>query len=293
MLRVPKTVLLSVIAVGVFTRPAAPWDETPMPFDTTSEALHVVGTASDEDAFRQFYHEAIGLPELEPLDLPEGPMLRFQAGRSELQFIIPATPLKTNPGGPKSGRGIRMLTIFCNDPAGVVARLKKIGADVSRIVDNDAAPLRGGYVNDPDGNELNLVFLPDGVEMDSYRRMMIGLTVANPTASRKFYGSTLGLHALEPASPGGDRLLFQFQAGPTTLKFVHDDPALPAYTGAHSAAYGLWYLQIRVADLDEIAEDLKEKDVTILEEPHTVEGVARVMSIGDPDGIVVQFVSAL
>jgi catechol 2,3-dioxygenase-like lactoylglutathione lyase family enzyme len=279
-----------LIAIAL-TLPAAAQDEGEFPFEMYAQGVNVVSSARDEAKTREFYGECLGLEEIAPLEIPgSGKMLRFMAGVTELKFILIGEDLPSAPGGLENGTGIRMLTIFVNDGEGAAKRLKAKGYDASSFFDNEGKLQRNGYVRDPGDNEISVVFLPDGVDPKSYRRMRINLTVRDMAKSRKFYGS-LGLEELSPSSSGGDDMKYMFQAGPTSIRLVHELPDFPVPSEPvyHDDRFGMHYIQFIVQDVDAEFAKLVEKGAPVAREPFDLGTLARIAMIFDPDGTVIEF----
>jgi catechol 2,3-dioxygenase-like lactoylglutathione lyase family enzyme len=268
------------------------WAQEPVEpaFGLPTKALNVVFSASDAGKVRQFYGVILGLEEIAPLEIPgSGPMLRFMAGKTELKFII-LPGLEKRPGGRDAARGIRMLTLFVPDRDAVVERLKANGYPTEQFFDQKGAPMPSGYLRDPDDNELNVVFMDPRVDLESFGRMRIGLTVADAEASRRFYQQVLGLAQNAPIEDGTGVRRYNFQAGHTTIWIWKIAPGLPAPTTSHTQAYGMHYIQFIVSDVEAVHNTLKEKQgVSVVREPFDLGDLARIFMIADPDGTVIEF----
>lgn len=280
---------LAGAGLSLFSRAGAQEPVEPA-FGLPTKALNVVFSASDAAKVRQFYGTILGLEEIAPLEIPgSGPMLRFMAGKSELKFII-MPGLEKRPGGREAARGIRMLTLFVPDRDAVVERLKANGFSTEQFFDPKGGPLPSGYLRDPDDNELNIVFMDPRVDLKSFGRMRIGLTVADAEASRRFYQQVLGLAQNAPIEDGTGVRRYNFQAGYTTIWIWKIAPGLPAPTTSHTQAYGMHYIQFIVSDVEAVYNTLKEKQgVRVVREPFDLGDLARIFMIADPDGTVIEF----
>ena len=276
---------------------ARAWDEAPFPFEMLAEGVNIVLSVSDADKAIEFYGDILGLKRIPNIDLPgsqatgAGTMLRFMGGVSEIKLIVLPGLTENYPDGIDRGRGIRLLTIFldASKKDGIAERLEQAGYATDRLLNAEGEVMSNGIVQDQDGNELNIVFLPPGRTEDENRRMVIGLTVGDSAASREFYGELLGLQELAPGSAGLDAFMYMFQAGPTSIRFWNENSELPAYTGAHTQAYGMHYIQFIVTDVDAVFEEMKGKGATVVREPFPLGKLARIAMIADPDGVVIEF----
>lgn len=284
-----RRVILSSVAFLLVVSAATAQDATDMPFDVRSGALNVVLTATDADATRAFYGESLGLKEISQLMIPDaGPMLRFMGGKSELKFIIIDKPLPKTDGGETAARGIRSISIFVNDREGVISRLKKNGFDVSAFVDLKGDPRSSGLTLDPDGNVVDIVFMPDTIDMHEYGKLRINLTVGNRDATRKFYKSILGLSEFS-ASAVGDVQTYMFQAGLTSIRLLHEAPSAPVRTDQHTDSFGYHYIQFLVPDVEAVKAKLEKKGANIVRGPFALGNLATIMFVADPDGTICEF----
>ena len=288
----------TVFVVGLTSAPSArAWDEAPFPFEMLAEGVNIVFSVSDADKAIEFYGDVLGLKRIPNIELPgsqatgAGTMLRFMGGVSEIKLIVLPDLAEDYPDGVESGRGIRVLTIFLDESKkdGIAKRLGDAGYATDRLVNADGEVMSNGFVQDQDGNEINIVFLPPGRTEAENRRMIIGLTVGDSAASRAFYGELLGLQELAPGSAGLEDFMYMFQAGPTSIRFWDESKQLPAYTGAHTNGYGMHYIQFIVTDADAVFEEMKAKGATVVREPFALGKLARIAMIADPDGIIIEF----
>lgn len=289
--------VLVCAGVVMIAAPAHAWDEAPFPFEMLAEGVNIVFSVSDADKATEFYGNVLGLERIPNIVLPGSEatgartMLRFMGGVSEIKLIVLPDLAENYPDGVDRGRGIRVLTIFLDDAKkeGIVKRLEEHGYATDRLVNADGDVMSNGYVQDQDGNELNIVFLPPERSEEENRRMVIGLTVGDSAASREFYGELLGLQELAPGSAGLNDFMYMFQAGPTSIRIWNEHPELPAYTGAHTNGYGMHYIQFIVTNADAVFEEMKAKGATVVREPFALGKLARIAMIADPDGIVIEF----
>lgn len=290
MTRLTLTLLsLTVFLAALTPVVAAAQDVAEIPFDVPSGALNVVLSASDADATREFYGEILGLKEISPLAIPgSGPMLRFMGGKTEIKFIILDQDLPKSDGGERAALGVRSLTIFVNDAKGVLGKLKKKGHDTAVFYDREGNQLNSGIIPDADGNMVDIVFLPDSLDMYTHGKLRINLTVGDRAATRRFYRSVLGLSEFS-ASAVGDEQTYMFQAGSTSIRLLHEVPGLPVRTAQHSDNFGLHYIQFVVSDVEAVEAKMKKKGANIVRGPFPLGTMATIMFVADPDGTIVEF----
>ncbi len=269
------------------------------PFELAKPGLDVGIVVNDLELSRKFYGEAFGfktLPDL-PFELPGGgKMVRLQAGATVIKLrTYPVTPPET-PKGAYAANGIRLLTLFVPDPEGVAQRLAKLGFASPQYGAEQPGGFRFGFVQDPEGNQLELVTFANPPP-NIYERFQIGLTVSNVEKSREFYGKLLGLSERPPAqlppTIAADTLQYSFVAGLSTIKFSSPKTTRLTHTGPINAARGIRYITFIVKDVDRTRDALKARGVPITVEPMNLGTAARIMLIADPDGNVIEFAAAL
>jgi catechol 2,3-dioxygenase-like lactoylglutathione lyase family enzyme len=288
-----------VIAVSLVPCASFSQQVSTMPFEMAKQGLDVGVVVGDLEKSRKFYGDALGfktLPEL-PFELPGGgQMIRFQAGATVIKLrTYPITPPAT-PTGVYAANGIRLLTLFVQDPEGVAQRLTALGFTPPQYGAEQPGGFRFGFVQDPEGNQLEVVTFanpPPGI----YDRFQIGLTVSNVDKAREFYGKTLGLAERPPVqlppTIAADTMQYSFVAGLSTIKFSSPKTTRPTQTGPINAATGIRYITFIVKDVDSTYQEIKSRGVPVLVEPRNLGTAARIMLITDPDGNVIEFAAAL
>ena len=83
---------------------------------------------------------------------------------------------------------------------------------------------------------------------------------------------------------------YHFQAGPTSIRLLHEDPTFPVPDKPvfHSDAFGMHYIQFIVQDVDAVFAKLVEKGAPVAREPYNIGTLARIAMVFDPDGTVVE-----
>ncbi len=257
-------------------------------------SVNLVLSVGDVAKSKEFYGDILQLKPMANLNLPGGlVMTRYQVGTTEIKLLHSATTRKAESGKVDAATGIRRLTLFVRDPQGLSERFKAHGHPLPAFT---AEPSARGWsqviVDDPDGNQIALVVPPDGTPDDVYKNIELRLTVKDLEASRKFYREFVGFAEQEsvklPAAEGGE--LHPYRFGNTTILLGTFGDALPPHTGRWEEAHGMRYIQYIVRDLDAVNELAKSSGVTIEQPIFPLGKLARIMFIGDPDGIINEFV---
>jgi catechol 2,3-dioxygenase-like lactoylglutathione lyase family enzyme len=138
-------------------------------------------------------------------------------------------------------------------------------------------------VNDPDGQAVELVIVPNATAED-LAQIEVGLTVADLDRSRAFYRAFVGLEELAPVQDERFRTIkYPFRHGATTISLRHFEGDLPADTGSG----GIQYV---VSDVDFVDALAKERGVTIDQPLRGLGGFdLRTIWLDDPDGITNYF----
>jgi catechol 2,3-dioxygenase-like lactoylglutathione lyase family enzyme len=184
-----------------------------------------------------------------------------------------------------------LLAFVLDDLDAVLKRFDAFGQLYRTLPLPGEVPFRVAFAADPDGNALELVGLrqPLGPAYDA--RLQIGLTVADPARTRRFYATLLGFAEQPemplPASMGvvGD-VRYAVTAGATTVKFWKIAGGLPAAGGAPEARTGVRAMYAQVADLEATCAQLAARGVPIerLPSAHPSGDDRARVRIVDPDG---------
>lgn len=292
-----KLLMMLIFCALVSTLYAQP---NTMPFEMIKPGLDVGVVISDLDAAQKFYGEGLGLKQLPPLpiELPGGgTMVRFQSGATVIKLrTFPTAPPKTEKGV-MAANGIRLLTLFVKDPEELTKRLTTLGFTPPRFGERQPAGYRLGFVQDPDGNQIELLaFAPDSA-VGTFDRFQIGLTVKDAEKAREFYGKTLGLTERPavkmPAQFAPDTMEYFFDAGVTTIKFWAPKSERPMRTGQIGDALGIRYITFIVKDVDATYKALQARGVKVIVPPRDLGTFARIMLIADPEGNTIEFAGVL
>ncbi len=238
----------------------------------------------DTDKMFEFYGEVIGLKQLQTFDVGGGQKVaRFIVGDSQVKFTKRTPDRKYHSGGVKDATGLRLLTFFFPDEATLSQRFEAHGYPVPKFKSFPNSDREYALVKDPDGQDVELVVIPDGPKQ-AYERIEIGLTVSDMKASRDFYANFVGLDAAPPAKdPVFGTTMYSFRHGSTTINLRHFGGKLPADTGSG----GIQYV---VTNVDPVNEMAKKRHVTIEQPLGELKGFGlRTIWLDDPDGITNYF----
>ena len=267
-----------------------------MPFEMAKPGLDVGVVVTDMEKAKKFYGGALGLKPLPalPIELPGGgSMVRYQSGASVVKLrTFPTVPPAVEKGT-MAANGIRLLTIYIRNIEALAKQFSEAGFAVPQFNAPGATPYRLAFVNDPDGNRIELVAFGPEAKDDVFDRFQIGLTVSNAEKAREFYGKTLGLKerpaVLLPSNFAADTMEYFFEAGVSTIKFWAPKTERPTRTGSIGAALGIRYFTFIVKDVDATHEALKARGVKITVPPVDLGSIARIMLVSDPDGNTIEF----
>jgi catechol 2,3-dioxygenase-like lactoylglutathione lyase family enzyme len=241
--------------------------------------------AVEPEKMYEFYGAVLGFAQLQTLSISAGNpggVARFQAGSQELKLTRRTPNRAYQPGGVADATGLRLLTFFFADEAALVGRFKEHGLPAPKFESARGSERRSGLVQDPDGQAVELVVLPNA-SPDELRAIEVGLTVADLDRSRAFYRGFVGLEELAPADdPRFGTKKYSFRHGTTTVTLRHFDRALPADTGSG----GIQYV---VSNVNAVAALASARAITV-ETPLSPPGNGlRTIWLSDPDSITNYF----
>lgn len=254
-------------------------------------SMNIVISTSDSDKVKEFYGGALGLKPMSPLMLPGNrEMTRFLVGTSEIKFLVAPKDAPSQTGAIQDANGIRLLTFIFPDYDELEARFKAHGIEMPALQTVEGTSVRYGFLPDPDGNIIEVAIVPDAPK-ETYDSIAIGMTVADAEKTRAFYGEFLKLEELEPEfieSLGVNK--YSFRHGTTTIKFWAPKGERPTHSGRWQDALGLRYIQYIVSDLDAVDAHARAEGADIHTPIFDLGGMARIMFIADPDGVINEFV---
>jgi catechol 2,3-dioxygenase-like lactoylglutathione lyase family enzyme len=232
----------------------------------------------------EFYGGVLGFEQLSTLNVGNGGgVARFQAGAQELKLTRRVGDRSYRGGGVRGATGLRLLTFYFADEAALSARFVQHGLPAPKFVDYPAERRRSALVQDPDGQDVELVIVA-GATQEQLDRIEIGITVADLARSRAFYGQFVGLEEL-PASEDerfGTRK-YSYRHGATTISLRSFGSDLPADNGSG----GIQYV---VSDVEAVDALAKARQVPIDQPLSGLRGFnLRTIWLDDPDGVTNYF----
>jgi catechol 2,3-dioxygenase-like lactoylglutathione lyase family enzyme len=232
----------------------------------------------------EFYGGVLGFKQLSTLNVGNGGgVARFQAGAQELKLTRRVANKSYASGGTRAATGLRLITFFFADEAGLKARFAEHGLPAPEFKDYRGEGRRSALVHDPDGQDVELVIVP-GATAEQLARIEVGLTVADVERSRAFYRQFVGLEELAPVEDErfGTRK-YSYRHGATTISLRSFGKDLPADTGSG----GIQYVVSNVEAVDVLA---KERQVQIDQPLSPLRGFdLRTIWLNDPDGVTNYF----
>lgn len=129
----------------------------------TVRELRIALTVEDYDRAVAFYRDALGLPEVESWDRPNGRGTILDAGRATLELFDPlqAETLDDIEVGRRVSGAVR-LAVHVDDASAVAGQLVAAGATEEHAPVETPWGDRNARVRAPDGMQLTLFTPPDG-----------------------------------------------------------------------------------------------------------------------------------
>ena len=232
----------------------------------------------------EFYGGVLGYKQLSTLNVGNGGgVARFQAGAQELKLTRRVGNRSYESGGVRAATGLRLLTFYFADERALSARFAQHGLPAPVFTDYAGERRRTALVEDPDGQDVELVIVPDAT-VEQLARIEVGLTVADIARSREFYRRFVGLEELPPVDDErfGTRK-YSYRHGTTTISLRSFGKNLPADTGSG----GIQYVVSNVEHVDALA---KARQVPIDQPLRGLQGFdLRTLWLDDPDGVTNYF----
>jgi catechol 2,3-dioxygenase-like lactoylglutathione lyase family enzyme len=233
----------------------------------------------------EFYGAVLGFKQLSTLNVGNGGggVARFQAGAQELKLTRRVANKSYAGGGVRGATGLRLITFYFADEPQLVARFTEHGLPAPQFKDYRGEGRRAALVQDPDGQDVELVIVP-GATAEQLARIEVGLTVTDLERSRAFYRQFVGLEELPPVDDErfGTRK-YSYRHGATTISLRSFGGQLPADTGSG----GIQYVVSNVELVDALA---KERQVPIDQPLSPLRGFdLRTIWLNDPDGVTNYF----
>jgi catechol 2,3-dioxygenase-like lactoylglutathione lyase family enzyme/predicted enzyme related to lactoylglutathione lyase len=288
MQRIVSIVLLLFLLVG-----AAGWfylQPKELPLGLAGDHLNVVFSVSDAAATRQFYGDILGLVALPDVELLDGTlMLRYLAGKSELQFLVTSKDLPSFPGGTRNAHGIRLLAFLLPEDGqeGILARMTAAGLEAPALGGYEFGPfdIRIAMVRDYDDNQLELVFLDSLIPSFTHDQLQIGIGVSDMQAMDEFLANTL---SFEPSVIEGKT--HRYEMGKTQIKYWQLEDDAPPWVGSPAEKSSMRLVQFPSKDILITRDAIAARGGKIHAEPFTIPGLAEAMLVEGPDGMLFEFI---
>ncbi len=289
------TLGVAIVAVlSMFSSVANAGEPVNIPELMIQRSVNLVLSVAEVEKSKEFYGDVLALRRMSDLHLPRNfVMTRYQVGTTEIKFLHTKATTKTETGRADAAIGIRRLRLFFADEQALRKRFESHDLQAPRFSGKTTDEAgRSAVVSDPDGNELELTIVPEGSSDDALNNIELGLTVGDIEKSRGFYRDFIGFDELDPRISGSSETgpTYRFRYGNTTLRISSFGDELPKHSGRWAEAHGMRYIQYIVRDLDAVSDYAKSSGVTIEQEIFPLGGLARIMFLADPDGIINEFV---
>jgi lactoylglutathione lyase len=129
-----------------------------MPATISNAPIEFGVVVSDRDRSVAFYGDVLGLPYLGEIVFPLGRLWRFTIGSAVVKLIGYNDPIEAlSPPGELRAVGFRYLTVPVANIDEVVADCARAACPVPMPVTEAAPGVRFAFVEDPDGNRVELV----------------------------------------------------------------------------------------------------------------------------------------
>jgi catechol 2,3-dioxygenase-like lactoylglutathione lyase family enzyme len=232
----------------------------------------------------EFYGGVLGFKQLSTLNVGNGGgVARFQAGAQELKLTRRVANRHYESGGVRGATGLRLLTFFFADEAELKLRFAQHGLAAPAFEDYRGEGRRSALVQDPDGQDVELVIVP-GATPEELARIEVGLTVRDLERSRAFYREFVGLEELPPVDDerfGAKK--YSYRHGATTI-------SLRVFGGSRPADNGSGGIQYVVSNVELVDALAKERQIPIDQPLGGLRGFdLRTIWLDDPDGVTNYF----
>ena len=129
-----------------------------MPAKLTDGPIEFGVVVSDRDRSVAFYGDLLGLPYLGEIVFPLGRLWRFALGSAVVKLIGYDDPIEAlSPPSALRAVGYRYLTVQVSNIEELVAECARAGCAVPMPVTEAAPSVQFAFVEDPDGNRVELV----------------------------------------------------------------------------------------------------------------------------------------
>ncbi|MFZ5830302.1 MAG: VOC family protein, partial [Planctomycetota bacterium] len=259
-------------------------------FSLAKPSLEVCLIASSADEATRFFAQGLGLAARgEPRSGTGGVALRmllFTAGNSTVKVRVYAQPPAKLPAGIAARNGLRVLTIPVEKLNDTVARLKRLGFEVTDV--KQTGTTRWALARNSDGTAFELVEAQPGAA----RELEIGLVVPDLAKAREFFTGVYGAkevpEAMSRVLPGEKEL--RFTTGATIFKCWAPKGQRESDTGKIPDVLGLRYVTHNVRDTQALHDALTANGVEVASTLASHQGLASLFIIRGPGGALLEFV---
>jgi catechol 2,3-dioxygenase-like lactoylglutathione lyase family enzyme len=253
-------------------------------------SLEVCLSAGDADQATKFFAEGIGLAARgEARGGAAGVamrMLLFTAGNSTVKVRVYSQPPAKLPADIAARNGLRVLTIPVERLDQVVARLKRLGFEVTDV--KQAGKTRWTLARNSDGAAFELVEAQAGAA----RELEIGLVVPDFAKAREFFTGVYGAQELPETTsrvlPGEKEL--RFTTGATVFKCWAPKGERESDTSKIPDVLGFRYVTHNVRDTQALHDALTANGVEVAAPLASHQGVASLFMVRGPGGALLEFV---
>jgi catechol 2,3-dioxygenase-like lactoylglutathione lyase family enzyme len=213
-------------------------------------------------------------------------MLLFTAGNSTVKVRIYSQPPAKLPADIAARNGLRVLTIPVERLNDTVARLKRLGFEVTDV--KQAGTTRWALARNADDTTFELVETQPGAP----RELEIGLVVPDLAKARDFFTGIYGAKELPETTsrvlPGEKEL--RFTTGATVFKCWAPKGERDSDTGKIPEVLGFRYVTHNVRDTQALHDALTANGVEVAAPLASHQGVASLFMVRGPGGTLLEFV---
>lgn len=128
-----------------------------MPVQFLTPMVEIGIVTNNVEAMLHYYREVLGLPYREHIEYPGGSQHRFACGDSVVKLVSWDQPAKEmRSGDPKLATGMRYISLAVANLRQVVAEVRAAGFPVPTDVTEFGPSFGFAFVEDPDGNWIEL-----------------------------------------------------------------------------------------------------------------------------------------
>ena len=213
-------------------------------------------------------------------------MLLFTAGNSTVKVRVYSQPPAKLPADIAARNGLRVLTIPVERLNDTVARLKRLGFEVTDV--KQAGTTRWALTRNADSTAFELVETQPGTA----RELEIGLVVPDLAKAREFFTGVYGAQELPETTsrvlPGEKEL--RFTTGATVFKCWAPQGQRESDTGKIPDVLGFRYVTHNVRDTQALHDALTASGVEVAAPLASHQGVASLFMVRGPGGALLEFV---